>query len=113
MSDYQNNAQPADTGLLLYGLDGTNPLGFLAAMGSLQVLTSIFCSQKVTLAWQRHDCSWVPVIRGISCHKRELAAKISQSLGCPFQPDRELDQRRATAEEAHETKKKELKQASE
>ncbi len=52
-----------EDGLLLPGLDGTNPLGFLAALG---ILTCVSKSEKPTLArmgWVRSHATWVPRIK--------------------------------------------------
>jgi hypothetical protein len=112
MSNNQDNV-PQSRGVLLCGLDGTNPLGFLAALGTLQVLTEANRKTTVTLAWQRHDCSWVPAICGIGGEKSTIAAAIAQHLSCPFRPDQQKDQKRAATQLAHEAKKKQLMQAFE
>jgi len=50
--------QPNTTdGLLLPGLGGTNPLGFLAALGVLQCLTSDGLAPK--LSWREHAGTWI------------------------------------------------------
>jgi CRISPR-associated endonuclease/helicase Cas3 len=45
-------------GLLLRGLDGSNPLGFLAALGLLRILAD----EKPQMSWARHGGTWVPRI---------------------------------------------------
>jgi hypothetical protein len=47
--------------LVLTGLDGANPLGFLAALGTLAVLSQGACPQA-RLAWKRTGAIWRPVI---------------------------------------------------
>src|SRR5690606_36680881 len=51
--------------LMLPGMDGATPLGFLAALGLLQVLYDHQESQQTaaTLHWKQLD-SWRPVFRG-------------------------------------------------
>ncbi len=38
--------------LLLAGLDGRNPLAFLAALGTLRSLTSTWPARQVRMSWQ-------------------------------------------------------------
>ena len=44
-------------GLLLSGIDGSNPLGFLTAVGALRVLDDAL-SGPVRLGWRLHRGSW-------------------------------------------------------
>jgi len=54
-------AQPeaAQGGLLLSGLDGSNPLAFLAALGVFRVLT-LKASSTASLVWEPSGTIWVP-----------------------------------------------------
>lgn len=52
-------APPHQDGLLLPGLDGTNPLGFLAALGMLRVLDQSDQYGPVKLQWQSYRGTWV------------------------------------------------------
>ena len=52
-----------DEGLVLSGLDGSNPLGFLAAVGVLRVLSDAN-SCTVRLAWTRTGEGWRPLLAG-------------------------------------------------
>jgi len=54
--------QPA--GVVLPGLDGANPLGFLAALGTLVVLHGAG-ERGARLSWRRAR-TWTPVLRGMS-----------------------------------------------
>ncbi len=47
-------------GLLLPGLDGTNPLGFLAALGVFRIIQADPDASSVRLCWVSHNGSWVP-----------------------------------------------------
>jgi CRISPR-associated endonuclease/helicase Cas3 len=47
---------------LLRGIDGANPLGFLAALGTLRVLTGAWPDRHVRLSWRQHAGAWRPVI---------------------------------------------------
>jgi hypothetical protein len=54
-------AKPRD-GLLLPGLDGTNPLGFLAALGLLRVLSESRIFGGLGMSWAPAGGTWVPVL---------------------------------------------------
>jgi hypothetical protein len=47
-------------GLLLTGLDGSNPLAFLAALGTLRTLTLSLPDEKVRMSWEQHEGAWRP-----------------------------------------------------
>lgn len=65
--------------LLLSGIDGANPLGFLAALGTLVVLHGAGYSD-VRLAWRR-GVTWRPELSGLPTGDRqELAALIAEGL---------------------------------
>ena len=51
-------------GLLLKGLDGSNPLGFLAAVGTLRAMTHASPASKWYLQWQMSDGAWTPKLLG-------------------------------------------------
>ena len=46
----------------LTGLDGANPLGFLAALGVLRALTHELTKERIHLRWQRSAGCWRPSI---------------------------------------------------
>jgi len=48
--------------LVLRGLDAANPLGFLAALGSLRVLTLAADDHPPQLAWRKQDGAWRPCL---------------------------------------------------
>ena len=50
------------TGLLLTGLDGANPLAFLAALGTLRGLSLEWPDRAVSLSWTLRD-AWRPCLR--------------------------------------------------
>jgi len=51
-----------DEGLLLVGLDGSNPLAFLAALGTLRTLSLAWPERNVKMAWRQHSGAWRPFI---------------------------------------------------
>lgn len=46
--------------ILLQGIDGANPLGFLAALGTLRTLSDD--TTEVRLRWKKHANAWRPVL---------------------------------------------------
>lgn len=80
----------------LAGLDGANPLGFLAALGTLVCLQSSVAGQP-RLLWKRR-ARWIPVVEGVDAGtEEELATIVARSLrGKPVPQDAEA--RRASAE---------------
>ena len=56
------DGQPPASGLVLNGLDGANPLAFLAALGALRGLTVARPRSSVRLAWTLRD-AWRPCIQ--------------------------------------------------
>jgi len=51
----------SEDGLILMGLEGGNPLAFLAAMGTLRSLTQRWPDRRVRMSWLRLG-SWRPVV---------------------------------------------------
>lgn len=56
------NQRGRTDGLLLPGLDGSNPLGFLAALGVLRMLTLESSLGRVCLRWTLLGGGWIPAI---------------------------------------------------
>ncbi len=56
------NLARSDAGLLLAGLDGSNPLAFLAALGTLRTLSHACPDRDVKMCWVEHSGAWRPVI---------------------------------------------------
>ncbi|MCY4513963.1 MAG: hypothetical protein OXC69_02310 [Candidatus Tectomicrobia bacterium] len=53
-----------DQGLLLNGLDGSNSLAFLAAVGALRTVAYAHPTTNLRMKWVRHNSSWAPVLTG-------------------------------------------------
>lgn len=68
-----------DQGLLLSGLDGSNPLGFLAAVGTLCILGDAFAG-SVRLGWRIVHGSWRPWLAGCGSNEREVFEAVLQAL---------------------------------
>lgn len=70
--------------VVLTGLDGSNPLGFMAALGVLEALTDQ--GMAVTLGW-REDGAWRPVVRANDLSVERLLALLEQDrLTCSKEP---------------------------
>ncbi len=64
------NQEQSDDGLLLPGLDGANPLAFLAALGTLRGLTLAWPERQVRLSWTLRD-TWRPRLQVDGCSPSE------------------------------------------
>lgn len=71
-----NSAPQAD--VLLCGLDGTNPLGFLAALGAFRLLAG--ANPTLKMLWRPSDGTWRPVLRGSEFRVEQLGDKLFGSL---------------------------------
>jgi len=47
-------------GILLRGLDGSNPLAFLAALGTMRTLTLALPGETVKMSWEQNSGAWRP-----------------------------------------------------
>ncbi len=72
------SVRPQHDGLLLPGLDGTNPLGFLAALGVLRVLSSR--EHGVKLSWHRSSGTWRPALYGYSARLAALGSEVHLAI---------------------------------
>jgi hypothetical protein len=99
----------ADVGLRLCGLNGTNPLGFLAALGSLQVLTASHNRAAISLSWENQDCEWTPAIHGVVGSAESIASDVANQLRCPFKPDPDAVGERDQAQKVFEQKNAQLR----
>lgn len=48
--------------VVLSGLDGSNPLAYLAALGAFRTLTTAAPEKSLKMAWKKHEGAWRPVI---------------------------------------------------
>jgi len=66
--------------ILLPGLDGGNPLGFLAALGTLRTAALMFPDGKPVLSWRRSG-AWQPVLGvPLELSESELCARLAERL---------------------------------
>ncbi|MBS3821039.1 MAG: hypothetical protein KGY81_04670 [Phycisphaerae bacterium] len=77
--------QDQSDGLLLPGLDGTNPLGFLAALGLFRVIDASNDLGQVRLRWTSTNGTWVPELIATDLNQdallQRLMDKLSQEIG--------------------------------
>jgi len=76
-----NNGATSDCELELTGIDGSNPLGFLAAVGTL-VTCERLCGDT-RLSWRYASGAWRPILHGLSFDQEsfvEALLKVLQSL---------------------------------
>jgi hypothetical protein len=57
-----HDTQQNEEGLLLSGLDGANPLGFLAALGVLRLVQRCFQDRRVRMRWTQRQGKWLPLV---------------------------------------------------
>lgn len=68
-------------GILLHGLDGSNPLAFLAALGTLRTLTLALPNEKVRMSWESSAGAWRPRVFCSLDHDGEaLVARLDRIL---------------------------------
>jgi hypothetical protein len=65
--------------ILLDGLDGSNPLAFLAALGTLRMLTLALPIEAVKMSWEPYDGAWRPRLFA-HCSSEELVSLLTKSL---------------------------------
>ena len=71
-------ANESTPGLLLNGLDGSNPLGFLAAIGTAVVLQDVFSA--IRLGWEQTEGGWRPFLAGCGDDEQEFSEKLAEAL---------------------------------
>lgn len=73
--------------LVLPGLDGSNPLAFLTALGTLRTLTLMNPGDVVRLGWRMESGAWRPFIESdqISLSKADLCEQMADWLSDPPQ----------------------------
>jgi hypothetical protein len=64
--------------LLLRGMDGANPLGFLAAVGTLVSATARW--PEARMSWDATSAGWRPRLLGCGTHEETFSADLHRSL---------------------------------
>ena len=93
---HRADARADEKALLLTGLNGANPLGFLTALGVLAIIHKKACPE-VRVGWERGPV-WRPVITGVLPEKDAFCEAIAAALrGNPVSAEAEA--KRKTAQE--------------
>lgn len=105
------NTQSTDTlkPLKLKGIDGSNPAGFLAALGVLGTICRNPADSHARLSWQETAGVWNPIVHCEREDIAELSQRLAEVLRCPFSPDASAEARRERRQKAFDTKRTELK----
>jgi hypothetical protein len=78
--------------LILNGIDGSNPLGFLTALGTA-LITQSFCP-TVRLSWKIINSAWRPSIWGLQSSEDDFVKSLHQTLvstlSSPFEIEKKL-----------------------
>lgn len=61
-----------DNEIVFEGIDGGNPLGFLAALGAFRTTALTWQDRPVRLSWLPISGVWRPVLNGIGTHETEV-----------------------------------------
>lgn len=81
-------------GMLLAGLDGSNPLAFLAALGLIQTIQLYDPKEKPLMYWTRHAGAWRPVLLNkpiqTDCFCESLEQTLKNLDTTPFNIDDKL-----------------------
>src|SRR4051794_29713591 len=97
----------------LRGLDGSNPLGFLAALGTLQMVSSANLGLPITLSWSVDSLGIRPRIHQAEGDLSSISKQIANYLGCPFHPDKQAERNRLAALKRFEEARVRLQRAQE
>ena len=101
----------ANRGLLLNGLDGSNPLGFLALVGAVAVASDSF--PELRIGWRQTGNGWRPLLSGCGADEMEFSEWLLEALqnapttvfdldkGMPFEADKFSDALRDAQRQTH------------
>lgn len=70
-----NLPTPESSSLVLSGLDGSNPLAFLAALGALRALTRAWPDSAVRMSWRLADGAWRPALH-VALESRDVVSAL-------------------------------------
>lgn len=95
-----------DKSFVLEGIDGSNPLGFLAAVGTLVVLHQAGYKES-RMAWQHDRIAWRPRLNGAPIvDHASLSELLAKNLAATVSV--EADEKQKQAEEKYSLKKREI-----
>lgn len=93
--------------LLLPGLDGTNPLGFLAALGAFRILSQSRPYGRASMKWTPRGGTWIPCLCDTSLSVAEFLDVLVTGLhkSIDEHPVRQLEE---TSEESSDMRRQEI-----
>lgn len=100
-----------NNGVLFPGLNGANPLGFLAALGTLQILTDANQPKPIAMSWVRTPQGYRPSMHGADDSLTVIARQIAGHLKCPFQTTEALEADAACASRRFDQAMKRLRES--
>lgn len=62
--------------LVLTGLDGSNPLAFLSALGTLRALAKTHTDMRIRMSWKQIDGAWRPVLHAAELDEGQILASL-------------------------------------
>ena len=66
---------------ILKGLDGSNPLGFLAAVGTMRVVTAAWPTGRIGMSWKQFSGGWRPrLIIGYDLNENRFLEQLEKKL---------------------------------
>ena len=75
-------SRPDPAGLVLRGIDASNPLAFMAAVGTLRVLTLAIPDANVRMGWRQDMGAWRPAVSASeSLDPETIIDRLSHQLG--------------------------------
>src|SRR5260370_22358584 len=85
-----------NSGIILRALDGSNPLAFLAALGTFRVLHLRFAPERIRMRWVRKDV-WRPELTGVdeaeeTFSEERFSAILRESIRLPIDDFADLGQ---------------------
>ena len=92
----------------LEGIDGTNPLGFLTAVGTLVVLHKTG-HREARLAWRRSRLAWRPQVTGLPTGDRRALSELIARYLCGASVSEASIKKSSDAEKQFSGKKKEIR----
>jgi CRISPR-associated endonuclease/helicase Cas3 len=80
-------AKAAEDSLVLAGIDGSNPLGFLAALGAFRVLSLVCRSHPIRMCWTLFQGAWRPIVSadGSPLNREHVIQELATFLASPLQ----------------------------
>ena len=92
--------RPDERGLVFAGLDGRNPLGFLAAVGAVRTATLAEPDSNWRMKWLERQGTWVPELSAArACSGQELVALLMPALQPESTPEFDFDKNLAVSPE--------------